>query len=169
MTAHRAEAYPHATPPRAAGIRLDHRQGGGADPAPLLGRAQRHPPTDRAAVLYEGLIFVIDARRPITPPAISCPPSPPKAKRRGLTLSAEETPPGATPDGVRAPARGGAPASRLCPVCRKVPIHARQEVCSGRCRAARSRQRKAAARRERDAEIRSLLEMALEKLQEGVP
>jgi predicted nucleic acid-binding Zn ribbon protein len=57
-------------------------------------------------------------------------------------------------------------ASRLCPVCRKVPIHARQEVCSGRCRAARSRQRKAEARRERDAEIRALLEAALEKLRE---
>jgi deazaflavin-dependent oxidoreductase (nitroreductase family) len=35
-----------------------------------------------------------------------------------------------------------------------VPIHAGQEVCSGRCRAARIRQRKAEARRERDAEIR---------------
>ena len=60
-------------------------------------------------------------------------------------------------------------ASRLCPICRRAPIHARQEVCSGRCRAARSRQRKAEARRERDAEIRALLEAALEKLQEGVP
>ena len=60
-------------------------------------------------------------------------------------------------------------ASRLCPVCQKVPIHTRQEVCSARCRAARSRQRKADARRERDAEIRALLEAALEKLQEGVP
>ena len=55
-------------------------------------------------------------------------------------------------------------ASRLCPVGQKVPIHARQEVCSGPCRAARSRQRKAAARRERDAAIRALLEAALEKL-----
>ena len=57
-------------------------------------------------------------------------------------------------------------ASRTCPVCLKAPIHARQEVCSGRCRAARSRQRKAEARRERDAEIRTLLEAALEKLRE---
>ena len=57
-------------------------------------------------------------------------------------------------------------ASRLCPICRKAPIHARQEVCTGRCRAARSRQRKAEARRERDAEIRTLLEAALEKLRE---
>ena len=57
-------------------------------------------------------------------------------------------------------------ASRLCPVCQKVPIHAGQEVCSGRCRAARSRQRKADTRRERGAEIRALLETALEKLTE---
>ena len=58
-------------------------------------------------------------------------------------------------------------ASRLCPICQKVPIHAGQEVCSGKCRAARSRQRKAEARRERDAEIRSLLEAALNKLKEN--
>ena len=84
-----------------------------------------------------------------------------------LTLSDEETLPVAQPDSVRAPARGGVLASRLCPVCRKVPIHAGQEVCSGRCRAARSRQRQAEARRERDAEIRGMLEAALEKLREG--
>jgi predicted nucleic acid-binding Zn ribbon protein len=54
-------------------------------------------------------------------------------------------------------------------VCRTAPIHARQEVCSGRCRAARSRQRKAETRRERDAEIRVLLAAALKKRQEGVP
>jgi predicted nucleic acid-binding Zn ribbon protein len=76
-------------------------------------------------------------------------------------MSSSESPPGASPDGVRAPARGGVLASWLCPVCLEVPIHAPQEVCSGRCRAARSRQRKAAALRERDAEIRSLLEAAL--------
>jgi predicted nucleic acid-binding Zn ribbon protein len=84
-------------------------------------------------------------------------------------MSAEETPPVASPDGVRAPARGGVLASRLCPVCQKVLIHAGQQVCTGRCRAARSRQRKAEARRARDGEIRALLEAALEKLQEGVP
>lgn len=58
-------------------------------------------------------------------------------------------------------------ASRLCPICRTAPIHTRQEVCSGRCRAARSRQRQAEARRERNAEIRALLEAALEKLREA--
>jgi len=84
-------------------------------------------------------------------------------------MSSDESLPVASVDGVRAPARGGVLASRLCPVCQKVPIHAGQEVCSGRCRAARSRQRKAAARRERDAEIRALLEAAVEKLREGVP
>jgi hypothetical protein len=41
-----------------------------------------------------------------------------------------------------------------------------REVCSGRCRAARSRKRKVEARRERDAEILGLLEAALEKLRE---
>jgi len=81
-------------------------------------------------------------------------------------MSSSESPPVASPDGVRAPARGGVLASRLCPVCQKVPIHAGQEVCSGRCRAARSRQRKAEARRERDAEIRALFEAALKKLTE---
>jgi predicted nucleic acid-binding Zn ribbon protein len=84
-------------------------------------------------------------------------------------MSPSESLPVASPDGVRAPAGGGVLASRLCPVCQKAPIHARQEVCSGRCRAARSRQRKVEARRERDAEIRGLLKAALEKLQEGVP
>ena len=81
----------------------------------------------------------------------------------------QESAPVAGPDGVRAPAGAPVLASRTCPVCRKVPIHGRQEVCSARCRAARSRQRKAQARRERDAEIRSLLEAALKKLKEGVP
>jgi predicted nucleic acid-binding Zn ribbon protein len=68
------------------------------------------------------------------------------------------------PDSVRAPAREAVLASRTCPVCLKTPLTARQEVCSGGCRAARSRQRKAKARRARDAEIRALLEAALNKL-----
>ena len=55
-------------------------------------------------------------------------------------------------------------ASRLCPICQEAPLTSRQQYCSGRCRAARSRQRKAEARRERDTEIRALLEAALEKL-----
>jgi predicted nucleic acid-binding Zn ribbon protein len=71
-------------------------------------------------------------------------------------------------DGARAPAGAIVLASRTCPVCLKAPIHAHQEVCSGRCRAARSRQRRTEARRERAAEIQALLEAALKKLQEGV-
>ena len=47
------------------------------------------------------------------------------------------------------------------------PLVGRQRVgCSSRCRAVVSRQRKAEARRERHAEIRALLEAALEKLRE---
>jgi predicted nucleic acid-binding Zn ribbon protein len=72
----------------------------------------------------------------------------------------------AHPGAVRALLGGHPPGSPQCPVCRTAPLTARQEVCSGRCRAARSRQRKAAARRGRDAEIRALLEAALEKLKE---
>jgi predicted nucleic acid-binding Zn ribbon protein len=81
-------------------------------------------------------------------------------------MSSDEIMAQRSPDGVRAPAGGGVVGSRTCPVCQKVPIHAGQEVCSGRCRAARSRQRKAEARRERAAEIRALLEAALKKLTE---
>ena len=82
--------------------------------------------------------------------------------------SIESTPPTGS-EAARAPARGAVLASRLCPICQKAPIHTGQEVCSGRCRAAWSRQRQAEAWRERDAEIRALLEAALEKLQEDVP
>jgi len=57
-------------------------------------------------------------------------------------------------------------ASRLCPICQEAPLTPRQRYFSGRCRATRSRQRKAEARRERDAEIWGLLEAALEKLRE---
>ena len=46
------------------------------------------------------------------------------------------------------------------PGCRTVPTG---------CRAARSRQRRAEAQRERDAEIRALLAAPPKKLQEGVP
>jgi hypothetical protein len=60
-------------------------------------------------------------------------------------------------------------AGSAMPVCQKVLIHGGQEVCSGGCRAARSRQRKAEARRERDADIRALLEAALKRLTEDDP
>ena len=41
--------------------------------------------------------------------------------------------------------------------------------CSARCRARVSRHRRADFQRERDAEIRALLEVALKRLEEGVP
>ena len=81
-------------------------------------------------------------------------------------MACEESPPVAQPDGVRTPIPEAVLASPRCPVCRTAPIHPRQEVCSARCRVARSRQRKAEAQRARDAEIRVLLEAALEKLRE---
>ena len=81
-------------------------------------------------------------------------------------MSPSKSRPVASPDSVRAPHSDGVVASRRCPICRTALLTAWQEVCSGRCRAARSRQRKAEARRERDAEIRALIEVALEKLRE---
>jgi predicted nucleic acid-binding Zn ribbon protein len=81
-------------------------------------------------------------------------------------MSSPQSLPVGSPDSVRAPASGGVVASRRCPICGQTPLTGRQEVCSGRCRAARSRQRKADARRERDAEIRVLLEAALKSLRE---
>jgi hypothetical protein len=58
-------------------------------------------------------------------------------------------------------------ARALCRGCGG-PLVGRQWVaCSSRCRAVVSRQRKVEARRERDAEIRALLEAALKRLQEG--
>jgi predicted nucleic acid-binding Zn ribbon protein len=66
---------------------------------------------------------------------------------------------------ARALAQGGVVASRTCPICQEAPLTPRQRYCSGRCRANRSRQRKE-TRRERDAEIRTLLEAALKQLRE---
>ena len=80
-------------------------------------------------------------------------------------MTFEESPPIAARTAYVRPL--GPRASLPVPGVLKAPIHARQEVCSGRCRAARSRQRKVAARRERDAEIRALLEVALEKMRGG--
>jgi len=68
-------------------------------------------------------------------------------------------------DGARAPAGAIVLASRLCPAC-QTPLSPRQRACSNRCRAARSRQGKVEVRRERDAEIRTLLEAALQRLRE---
>ena len=60
--------------------------------------------------------------------------------------------------------RAGMVGSRPCVVCGRPRDARKREACSDRCRAALSRQRKTEARQERDAEIRALLEAALEKL-----
>ena len=55
---------------------------------------------------------------------------------------------------------------RRCATC-KGPVPAgKREACSDACRAALSRMRRAKAQRERDAEIRTLLEAALQRLRE---
>jgi predicted nucleic acid-binding Zn ribbon protein len=59
----------------------------------------------------------------------------------------------------------GVVGSRPCPVCRTTPLTGRQEVCSGKCRVARSRQRQAEAAQERDRQIREYLVMAQESLE----
>jgi hypothetical protein len=86
---------------------------------------------------------------------------------KGSPISSPGSPPVASPDGVRAPATDVV-GSRRCPVCLRGPLTDRQEVCSSQCRAARSRQRRAATQRERDADIRALLE-ALKRLTEDDP
>ncbi len=57
--------------------------------------------------------------------------------------------------------------SRHCPVCH-TPLTGReaQQVCSGKCRAALSRQKKAEELTQRDRRIRELLEEALGMLEE---
>jgi predicted nucleic acid-binding Zn ribbon protein len=54
--------------------------------------------------------------------------------------------------------------SPRCPVCQRVALRGRQEVCSAACRRARSRQRQTDRRAARDAELRRLLESALRML-----
>ena len=68
----------------------------------------------------------------------------------------------ASPEAERSPVVGSA--ERRCATC-KGPLPAgKREACSDACRAALSRARRAGAQRERDAEIRTLLEAALERL-----
>lgn len=69
--------------------------------------------------------------------------------------------------GARAPLNASVVGSRRCPVCQEQPIHGRQEVCSGKCRAALSRRRKAEAQRARDERVRELLNAALAALKEN--
>ena len=70
----------------------------------------------------------------------------------------------ATPEEPPQPARalssGTLVDSAACPVCQK-PLTGDQRFCSGRCRATRSREKKAAQRADRDRRVRELLEEAL--------
>ncbi len=64
------------------------------------------------------------------------------------------------PQAARAPVVGS---SEACPFCGK-PLTGRQRLCSGRCRAALSRQRRAEVLRARDQEVAELLRFALNLL-----
>ena len=56
---------------------------------------------------------------------------------------------------------------RRCVVCGEPRSPRKREACSDACRTALSRTRRVDAQRERDAEIRGLLEAALNKLKEN--
>ena len=75
-------------------------------------------------------------------------------------------PPEVSPETARAVLGGIADdlPARHCPVCWG-PLRDRQRTCSGRCRAAISRQRRAEVEAERDQELQELLERALKLLQ----
>jgi hypothetical protein len=71
-----------------------------------------------------------------------------------------------SPETVRAPVVASPRA--LCEACRALMAERKgKRARSGKCRAVLSRQRKDAARRARDQEIRALLEAALTKLGKG--
>ena len=53
--------------------------------------------------------------------------------------------------------------------CGKALTSEKKTACSGKCRAALSRQRQDGARRARHWEIRQLLEAALKRLEDGAP
>ncbi len=65
------------------------------------------------------------------------------------------------PQAARAPLRGTVIQFRHCPVCRQNPLTDKQRFCSGKCRAARSRQKKAEEQAQRDRRLRELLDEAL--------
>ena len=60
--------------------------------------------------------------------------------------------PNLSPDSVATP---------LCPICRTVPLHGKQLVCSPKCRIQKSMGRRAVKQAERDAKVRLLLTEAL--------
>jgi predicted nucleic acid-binding Zn ribbon protein len=74
------------------------------------------------------------------------------------------------PEAARALVKASLEASRngVCRVCGR-PLRGRQQqVCSGRCRAAQSRERKARAEVERRREVLALLSRALQLLEEDI-
>ena len=79
-------------------------------------------------------------------------------------MSFEKSPSLAGREPERSPVLG-AP-EPACVICGGPRNPRKWQTCSDACRTALNRQRKAEARRERDAEIRALLEAALEKLRE---
>ena len=73
-----------------------------------------------------------------------------------LSEKSERAPRSASPRGVV-----GSP--RTCPIC-GTPLKGRQEACSGKCRAAKSRQSRVPIPRKQLLEIRALVKNTLEEL-----
>ncbi|MBA5865409.1 MAG: DUF2116 family Zn-ribbon domain-containing protein [Nitrospira sp. CR1.3] len=78
-----------------------------------------------------------------------------------------KVPPIPTPDRSRARVRTPFPEG-ACPVC-GAPLRSTQTVCSAKCRAARSRDRRVGEQAERDAQVRLLLRTAREALDDALP
>jgi predicted nucleic acid-binding Zn ribbon protein len=57
----------------------------------------------------------------------------------------------------------------VCAICGGSLDPRKRAACSAKCRAALSRRRRKDAQRNRDEDIRALLETALKKLEEGAP
>ena len=66
------------------------------------------------------------------------------------------------PNGVRT-----LPAVPSCPICERL-LRRRQTVCSAKCRITRSRQKREAKLRERDAKVRLFLTTVIETAQEAM-
>ena len=85
----------------------------------------------------------------------------------------DPTNPMTTPDrcsqSVRTLSRGNLiDSADRCPVCQTVPLRGKQTVCSGKCRMARSRQRRHTKWQERDARVGLLLRTVIETAQDAL-
>lgn len=78
-----------------------------------------------------------------------------------------KVPPIPTPDRSRARVRTPFPEG-ACPVC-GAPLRSTQTVCSAKCRAARSRDRRVGEQAERDAQVRLHLRAALDLMSDTKP